>query len=166
MSDIRTWLAGIGLGRYADAFEANDMEMDLLKEVDDQTLKEIGMASAGHRLRLRNAIAKLTPTSDVEPNVSGAVAALEVGAGSAERRQLTVMFCDLVGSCPCRELRPRILMVETPTVRLATPAPPVALPPRPFRPRADLPAAMSACIPSISWSVRPLTIRDPRRGLM
>jgi class 3 adenylate cyclase len=91
-------LVGIGLGQYADAFAANDIDMDLLKEVDDQTLKEIGMASAGHRLRLRNAIAKLTLTSDVEPNVSGAVPALEVGAASAERRQLTVMFCDLVGS--------------------------------------------------------------------
>ena len=61
MSDVRTWLAGIGLGQYADAFEANDVEMDLLKDVDDQTLKDIGVTSAGHRLRLRNAIAKLAP---------------------------------------------------------------------------------------------------------
>ena len=53
MIDVRTWLAGIGLGQYADAFEANDVEMDLLKDVDDQTLKDIGVTSAGHRLRLR-----------------------------------------------------------------------------------------------------------------
>ena len=59
MSDVRTWLAGIGLGQYADAFEANDVEMDLLKDVDDQVLKDIGVTSAGHRLRIRNAIAKL-----------------------------------------------------------------------------------------------------------
>jgi hypothetical protein len=40
MSDVRTLLAGIGLGQYADAFEANDIEMDLLKDVDDQVLLE------------------------------------------------------------------------------------------------------------------------------
>lgn len=42
MSDVRTWLAGIGLGQYADVFEANDVEMDLLS-VDDQMLKDIGV---------------------------------------------------------------------------------------------------------------------------
>ena len=52
MSDVRTWLAGIGLGQYADAFEANDVEMDLLNGVDDQMLKDIGVTSAGHRLRI------------------------------------------------------------------------------------------------------------------
>ena len=80
MSDVRTWLAGIGLGQYADAFEANDVEMDLLKDVDDQMLKDIGVTSAGHRLRIRNAIAKLAPTSDVKANANSAVAALEVAA--------------------------------------------------------------------------------------
>jgi hypothetical protein len=55
MSEIRKWLEAIGLGQYADAFEANDIEMDLLKQVDDQMLKDIGVASAGHRLRIRNA---------------------------------------------------------------------------------------------------------------
>jgi class 3 adenylate cyclase len=103
MSDVRTWLAGIGLGQYADAFEANDVEMDLLKDVDDQTLKDIGVTSAGHRLRLRSAIAKLAPTSDVKANANSAVAALEVAAASGERRQLTVMFCDLVGSTALSE---------------------------------------------------------------
>ena len=44
MSDVRTWLAGIGLGQYADTFEANDVEMDLLNGVDDQMLKDIGVA--------------------------------------------------------------------------------------------------------------------------
>src|ERR1700730_9474348 len=98
MSAVRTGLVGIGRGQYADAFEANDIEMDLLKKVDDQTLKDIGVASAGHRLRVRDAVASLAAASDIEPNVSGAVAALEMGATTAERRQLTVMFCDLVGS--------------------------------------------------------------------
>ena len=118
MSDVRTWLAGIGLGQYADSFEANDVEMDLLKDVDDQMLKDIGVTSAGHRLRIRNAIAKLSgpggsgrsqdrageaPTSDVKENTNSAAAAIEVAAPSGERRQLTVMFCDLVGSTALSE---------------------------------------------------------------
>src|SRR6185369_4367373 len=96
-------LSGIGLGQYADAFEANDVEMDLLKDVDDQTLKDIGVTSAGHRLLIRNAIARLAATSDAEPGTNGAIAALEVAAPSGERRQLTVMFCDLVGSTALSE---------------------------------------------------------------
>jgi class 3 adenylate cyclase len=82
--------------------EANDIEMDLLKDVDDRTLKDIGVTSAGHRLRLRNAIAKLACTFDVKANAS-AVAAPEIAAPSGERRQLTVMFCDLVGSTALSE---------------------------------------------------------------
>ena len=76
--------------------------MDLLKDVDDQTLKDIGVTSAGHRLRLRQAIAKLAPIFDVKANATGA-AALEVAAASGERRQITVMFCDLVGSTTLSE---------------------------------------------------------------
>ncbi len=103
MSDVRAWLAGIGLGQYADAFEANDVEMDLLKEVDDQVLKDIGVTSAGHRLRIRSAIAKLASASGVEAKANSAIAAHEVAAASGERRQLTVMFCDLVGSTALSE---------------------------------------------------------------
>jgi hypothetical protein len=61
MSEIQKWLETIGLGQYADAFEANEIEMDLLGQVDDQVLKDIGVSVAGHRLRLRNAIAKFRP---------------------------------------------------------------------------------------------------------
>jgi class 3 adenylate cyclase/predicted ATPase len=98
MSAVRKWLEGIGLSQYADTFEANDIDMDLLTQVDDQMLKDIGVSSAGRRLRIRNAIAKLIPTSAVEANTNGAVAAREEPSPSAERRQVTVMFCDLVGS--------------------------------------------------------------------
>ena len=97
MSAVRNWLEEIGLAQYANAFEANDIDTDLLTQIDDQVLKDIGVSSAGHRLRLRNAIAKLAPRSITE-GIS------EVPASSppsqAERRQLTVMFCDLVGSTP------------------------------------------------------------------
>ena len=70
MTEVREWLEAIGLGQYADAFEANDIDTDLLIRLDDQLLKDIGVASAGHRLRLRDAIAKLAPTSIAEPNAA------------------------------------------------------------------------------------------------
>ena len=95
MSAVRNWLEEIGLAQYADAFEANDIDTELLTQVDDQVLKDIGVSSAGHRLRLRNAIAKLAPTSITE-GISEVPAAPP--RSEAERRQLTVMFCDLVGS--------------------------------------------------------------------
>src|SRR6516165_958013 len=98
MSAVRDWLETIGLGQYADAFEANDIDTELLGQIDDQLLRDIGISSAGHRLRLRNAIAKLAPTFITELNAASAATAAEVPATSAERRQLTVMFCDLVGS--------------------------------------------------------------------
>ena len=66
MSAVRNWLEEIGLAQYADAFEANDIDTDLLTQIDDQVLKDIGVSSAGHRLRLRNAIAKLAPRSITE----------------------------------------------------------------------------------------------------
>jgi class 3 adenylate cyclase len=97
MSAVRDWLEAIGLGQYADAFETNDIDIDLLAQIDDQLLKDIGVASAGHRLRIRNAVAKLTPTPVAEAK-AGITAATNAPATPAERRQLTVMFCDLVGS--------------------------------------------------------------------
>ena len=118
MSEVRSWLQAIGLGQYADVFHANDLDMDLLRQVDDQILKDIGVSSAGHRLRIRNAIAKLGPEAthgkegaatgatiaNVEvrqPTLSTAAGATPVSAAAevaGERRYLTVMFCDLVGS--------------------------------------------------------------------
>jgi class 3 adenylate cyclase len=98
MSEIRNWLDSIGLGEYGDAFETNKIDMDLLGQVDDQILKDIGISAAGDRLRIRNAIAKLATAPVAEVNLSAAAAAQETTAASAQRRQLTVMFCDLVGS--------------------------------------------------------------------
>ena len=95
MSAVRDWLEEIGLAQYADAFEANDIDTDLLTQIDDQVLKDIGVSSVGHRLRLRNAMAKLAPTSITE-RISEVPASPP--PSQAERRQLTVMFCDLVGS--------------------------------------------------------------------
>jgi class 3 adenylate cyclase len=94
MNEVRKWLEAIDLAQYADAFEANDLDIDLLGQVDDQVLKDIGVSSAGHRLRIRNAIAKLgTPVKNESTH-----GPLGAGETSAERRQVTVMFADLVGS--------------------------------------------------------------------
>jgi class 3 adenylate cyclase/predicted ATPase len=97
MTTVRQWLGGIGLAQYGDAFEANDIDMDLLAQIDDQILKDVGVSSAGHRLRIRSAIAKLSlPESPAVPPAPAESAAMP--HDTAERRQLTVMFCDLVGS--------------------------------------------------------------------
>jgi class 3 adenylate cyclase len=95
VSEVRKWLETVGLAQYADAFEANDIDIDLLAQVDDQLLKDIGVSSAGHRLRIRNAIAKLGAHVQSE-TADGPL--MSAGAASAERRQVTVMFSDLVGS--------------------------------------------------------------------
>jgi hypothetical protein len=95
---VHQWLQELGLAQYAGAFEANDIDMELLAQVNDQVLKDIGVTSAGHRLRICNAIAKLKPDSATVVPEGTVVSKAEVPVTSAERRQLTVMFCDLVGS--------------------------------------------------------------------
>jgi SAM domain (Sterile alpha motif) len=103
MSEIRKWLESIGLGLHADAFDANEIGMDMLQHVDDQMLKDIGVSIGGHRLRIRNAIAKLASAPAAETNLSPTTPKHETTPAFAERRQLTVMFCDLVGSTALSE---------------------------------------------------------------
>ena len=95
MSDVRTWLEAIGLAQYADAFEANDINMDPLRQVDDQMLKDFGVAGGGHRLRIRGALAELSPPPAPEASATTNATVREAAAASAERREVTVMFCDL-----------------------------------------------------------------------
>ena len=103
MSRVSEWLETIGLAQYADVFEHNDIEFDLLGQLDDQTLKDIGVSSAGHRLRIRNAIAKLSPAVPLATNEGAFAPSMEPQArDTAERRQVTVMFSDLVGSTACK----------------------------------------------------------------
>ena len=93
------WLDGIGLAQYADAFEVNDIEFDLLGQLDDQMLKDIGVSSAGHRLRIRNAIGKLGPVVTISKDESAPrPPKVSEIRDAAEHRQVTVMFSDLVGS--------------------------------------------------------------------
>ena len=107
MSDIRQWLEELGLGKYADAFEENDIDLDLLSRLTAEELKDIGVDSVGHRKRLLEAITTLAGGADdlvltpSEPRSGRGEQASKVP--EAERRQITVMFCDLVGSTALSE---------------------------------------------------------------
>ena len=84
----KKWLEEIGLGRYAAVFAEHDIERDVVPDLTDQDLKDLGM-SLGHRKRLLRAV-----------HAAAGERALESSSRTekAERRQITVMFCDLVGS--------------------------------------------------------------------
>ena len=101
--DIGGWLRGLGLERYEQAFRENEIDEEVLPGLTADDLKDLGVVLVGHRRRLLDAIAAL----GAAPPAAGAgrAAAEDVPAASpgnapveAERRQLTVMFCDLVGS--------------------------------------------------------------------
>ena len=90
--DVGDWLRSLGLSEYEPAFRDNQIDSEVLRKLTGDDLKELGVASVGHRRKLLSAIAELSGTF-----AELAAAAKPVHA-AAERRQLTVMFCDLVGS--------------------------------------------------------------------
>jgi len=95
MSAIDDWLATTGLGQYADLFARNDIDIDVLPELSERDLEQLGI-SLGHRKKLLKAIATLSEApgaSSLEAPVREEPTRTEAG-----RRQLTVLFCDLVGS--------------------------------------------------------------------
>ncbi len=100
MKQIADWLDELGMSEYADQFAGNDIDLDVLADLTDQDLKELGVSSLGHRRKLLRAIADLEAIEKSAPAVTVAAAApaLPRSLDTAERRQLTVMFCDLVGS--------------------------------------------------------------------
>ena len=93
-NDIEMWLGSIGLAEYAMLFRENDLDVTLLPDLTNDDLKELGITSLGHRKQLLKAIAKLA--TDEKSDTPEAVE--PTATTEAERRQLTVMFCDLVGS--------------------------------------------------------------------
>ena len=101
MDDVAAWLATIGLGQYAERFRASDITVAVLPELTDDDLRELDL-SLGHRRLLLRAIKDLagspaaaTPQGAAVPTTAPASA---TPRPEAERRQLTVLFCDLVGS--------------------------------------------------------------------
>ena len=100
--DVAVWLRSPGLGKYEAAFRENEIDETVLPSLTHETLKELGVIAVGHRLKLLDAIAALrtdaggkASAADVATTSSAPSAAPEDRAG---RRQVTVMFSDLVGS--------------------------------------------------------------------
>src|SRR5215813_12694004 len=96
--DIGGWLRELGLERYERAFRENEIDPRVLPELTADDLKELGVAAIGHRRLLLKAIADLAAGVGRAAAEDVPAAALSKATADAERRQLTVMFCDLVGS--------------------------------------------------------------------
>ena len=97
MDDLAQWLEKLGLARYAQLFAENDIDLDTLPHLTDEELKELGL-SLGHRAKLRTALRTL-----VENDPSARAGPPDSREGKfqpadAERRQVSVLFCDLVAS--------------------------------------------------------------------
>ena len=90
--DVAAWLQGLGLERYAAAFRDNEIDCEALPKLTAEDLKDLGVVLGGHRRKLLEAIAALQSEGVPQHPAAGQV------ASTPERRQLTVMFCDLVGS--------------------------------------------------------------------
>src|SRR5262245_36871340 len=89
--DVAVWLRGLGLERYEAAFRDNEIDWEALPKLTAEDLRDLGVVLGGHRRKLLEAIAALHGKTDAAAERVSAVAI-------AERRQLTVMFCDLVSS--------------------------------------------------------------------
>jgi class 3 adenylate cyclase len=102
--DIVVWLRSLGLGKYEAAFRENEIDRAVLPSLTEEHLKQLGVTALGHRVKLLDAIAALHAASVQTPPVAAAPArpstatATSVAEAVGERRHLTVMFCDLVGS--------------------------------------------------------------------
>src|SRR6266446_3482152 len=99
MQQIADWLGKLGLSEYAQRFVENDIDFTILGDLTDQDLEKIGIASLGHRRKLLRAITNLETIEKAAP-AAAVVAAppAPLPLDTAERRQVTVMFSDLVGS--------------------------------------------------------------------
>jgi class 3 adenylate cyclase/predicted ATPase len=98
MQQIADWLEKLGLGQYAQRFAENDISFGILLHLTDQDLKELGVSSLGHRRQLLSAIADLSGVQKGAGQPASATEAAITLRDTAERRQVTVMFSDLVGS--------------------------------------------------------------------
>jgi hypothetical protein len=94
MQQIADWLKKLGMSEYAERFAENRIDLSVLPDLTDQHLEKLGVA-LGDRLKILRAIRELSATAvATQPGPSASL----VVQDSAERRQLTAMFCDLVGS--------------------------------------------------------------------
>jgi class 3 adenylate cyclase len=100
VQQITDWLEKLALGQYAQCFAENEIDLSILGDLTDQDLEKIGVAPLGHRRKLLRAIAELRSVEKGTPAVTaeGAAPIAPQPQDTAERRQVTVMFSDLVGS--------------------------------------------------------------------
>src|SRR2546423_10335809 len=98
MQQIAEWLEKLGMPEYIQRFTDNDIDFTILSDLTDQDLEKIGIASLGHRRKLLRAIAALETIEKSTPAVDAVVAPAASLLDMAERRQVTVIFSDLVGS--------------------------------------------------------------------
>jgi uncharacterized protein YjiS (DUF1127 family) len=94
MQQIAEWLEKLGMSEYADRFAENKIDVSVLRHLTDQDLKDIGVA-LGHRRKMLAAISEVAAATATEPKVFEPEPKPQE---TAERRQVTVMFSDLVGS--------------------------------------------------------------------
>ena len=95
--DVAAWLRELGLEQYAAAFIENSVSIDLLPSLTADDLKDLGVAAVGHRRRLLNAVAGLSPGVDA-PGGEHTEEPKPASPEAGERRQLSVVFCDISGS--------------------------------------------------------------------
>jgi class 3 adenylate cyclase/tetratricopeptide (TPR) repeat protein len=93
--DVGAWLRGLGLGQYETTFRESEIDAEVLPDLTEGDLNQFGMP-LGHRKRLLKAIVALGTVETASKSSSPAPASSPTGA--VERRPITVMFCDLVGS--------------------------------------------------------------------
>ena len=100
MQQIADWLEKLGMSEYAQRFADNDIDFAILRDLTDQDLEKLGVASLGHRRRLLRAIAELNDGDKgaSQPACRDCATLAPKPHDTAERRQVTVMFSDLVGS--------------------------------------------------------------------
>jgi class 3 adenylate cyclase len=97
--DLGDWLRSLGLGQYEAAFRENEIDDTVLPSLTAEDLKDLGVSIVGHRRKLLDAIAALRADANSKAPPSEALPPIGRSTkDAAERRQLTVMFCDLVGS--------------------------------------------------------------------
>src|SRR6476620_2541322 len=94
MQQVAEWLEKLGMSEYAERFAESDIDTSVLRDLTDQDLKELGV-SLGHRRQMLRAIAELAGVAPTSPEPA---LTEPKGQDTAERRQVTVMFSDLVGS--------------------------------------------------------------------
>ena len=98
--DVAAWLRGLGLGRYEQTFRENDVDAEVLADLTAEDLIGLGVTSIGHRRKLLAAMATLRAGSvpATTPPTTAPAPGTALPFSEAERRQVTVMFADLVGS--------------------------------------------------------------------